>query len=45
MTEERFIKFGLGNSNLQILDKWITEDVRKGREEEKWLNLILQKAR
>lgn len=28
---------------LQIEDYWITGDVRPGRDEEKWLNLILRK--
>ena len=29
--------------NLMIKEYWITKDVRPGREEEKWLNLLLQK--
>lgn len=29
--------------NLMIKEYWITTDVRPGREEEKWLNLLLQK--
>lgn len=29
--------------NLKIEDYWITDDVRPGRSEEKWLNLVLQK--
>lgn len=31
-------------SNIVIEDYWITGDVRPGREEEKWLNLILRKT-
>lgn len=27
----------------EIIEKWITSDVRPGREEEKWLNVILKK--
>ena len=30
-------------NHLKIIKEWITSDVRKDREEEKWLNLILQK--
>lgn len=30
-------------SGLEILEEWITSDVRPGREEEKWLNVILKK--
>ena len=30
--------------NLMIKEYWITTDVRPGREEEKWLNLLLQKT-
>ena len=29
--------------NLQLKEEWITGDVRPGRGEEKWLNVILQK--
>ena len=29
--------------NLQVKEEWITGDVRPGRGEEKWLNVILQK--
>ena len=30
-------------SGLEIIEEWITSDVRPGREEEKWLNVILKK--
>lgn len=30
-------------NELKIIDSWITSDVRPGRGEEKWLNLILKK--
>ncbi|MGB5447283.1 MAG: class I SAM-dependent methyltransferase, partial [Psychromonas sp.] len=31
------------NSNLRIKKQWITGDLREGRENEQWLNVILQK--
>lgn len=42
-TIETFIKFIQDVENLKLDEYWITEDVRPGRGEEKWLNLILQK--
>lgn len=42
-TEKSFATFLENVSGLQIEDKWITGDVRPGRGEEKWLNLILRK--
>lgn len=38
---EEYIKF---LPELQIEDSWITGDVRPGRGEEKWLNLIMRKT-
>lgn len=38
-----FEKYLHGIPELQIEDYWITGDVRPGRDEEKWLNLILRK--
>lgn len=29
--------------SISIAESWVTDDVRPGREEEKWLNLLLQK--
>lgn len=29
--------------SLQILDQWISRDVRPGRDEQKWLNIIMKK--
>ena len=29
--------------NVKLREEWITSDVRPGRGDEKWLNLILQK--
>ena len=42
-TEEKFNKFINNIENVKLKEEWITCDVRPGRGEEKWLNLILQK--
>lgn len=42
-TEEKFNKFVHNIENAKLKEEWITCDVRPGRGEEKWLNLILQK--
>lgn len=46
MTEDTFMAFLLENrmDNLKIEEQWVTNDVRPGRGEEKWLNLILRKS-
>lgn len=43
MTEETFADFLRMFENVKIEEQWITSDVRPGRGEEKWLNLILRK--
>lgn len=43
MTEETFADFICDIEELQIEEQWITFDVRPGRGEEQWLNLILRK--
>ena len=43
MTEETFAKLIQNMDELEIEEQWITSDVRPGRGEEKWLNLILRK--
>lgn len=43
-TKENFEKFIEDMKNISIEESWITGDVRVGREEEKWLNLILRKT-
>lgn len=43
MTEETFAKFLSEIDSLEIEEQWITSDVRPGRGEERWLNLILRK--
>lgn len=43
MTEEKFAEFLSGIDGLEVEEQWTTCDVRPGRGEEKWLNLILRK--
>lgn len=43
MTEELFAKLLSKIESLEIEEQWTTSDVRPGRGEEKWLNLILRK--
>lgn len=42
-TEEMFEEFARQISGLQIEKIWITEDVREGRGDERWLNILLRK--
>lgn len=43
MTEETFAEFIGVVENLEVEEQWTTSDVRPGRGEEQWLNLILRK--
>lgn len=43
MTEDTFGKLLQKIPELEIEEQWITSDVRPGRGEEQWLNLILRK--
>lgn len=43
MTEETFAEFLGEIEELEVEEQWTTSDVRPGRGEEKWLNLILRK--
>ena len=43
MTEETFAEFLGEVGDLEVEEQWTTSDVRPGRGEEKWLNLILRK--
>lgn len=43
MTEETFANFFRDRKELQTEEEWVSSDVRPGRSEEKWLNLILRK--
>ena len=42
-TEETFQKFVSDVNEIKIEESWITGDVRPGRGDERWLNLILRK--
>lgn len=42
-TEEKFLDFVKEIPEIRVVEAWITSDVRPGRGEEKWLNLIMQK--
>jgi len=41
--EPSFAEFASQFPELKIIDEWVSTDVRPGRGEEKWLNLILEK--
>lgn len=43
-TAEKFSKFIKDINYVYIEDTWITGDLRPGKENEKWLNLILRKT-
>lgn len=43
MTEKTFAELLDGTDGLEVEEQWITSDVRPGRGEEKWLNLIMRK--
>ncbi len=42
-TEDAFAEYISDLKGIIIVDTWVTSDVRPGRGEEKWLNLILKK--
>ena len=44
LTEKSFHDLISGFSEIQIVDEWVSADVRPGRGDEKWLDIILQKA-
>ena len=41
MTEDS-IKEVLSDTHFQIEEMWVTDDVREGREGDRWLNLLLK---
>lgn len=45
MTENKMKSLLEGIGEFLIEEIWITSDVRPGREDEKWLNLILRKKK
>ena len=42
MTEDS-IKEVLSDTHFKIEEMWVTDDVREGREGDRWLNLLLRK--
>ena len=44
LTEESFELLMLEIPSLRIIETWITSDVRPGREDERWLNILLKKT-
>ncbi len=44
LTESSFEELINEVTGFEIIEEWITSDVRPGREEEKWLNVILKKV-
>ena len=43
-TPDTFSDFIKDVEQIRIEEEWITDDVRPGKEKEKWLNLILKKT-
>ena len=43
-TSETFHSFLVDISEIEIKEEWISSDVRPGRSDEKWLNVILQRS-
>ena len=43
-TEETLSEFWTCVPSLQIVETWITQDVRPGREEERWINLLARRV-
>ncbi|MGN0078260.1 MAG: class I SAM-dependent methyltransferase [Coriobacteriales bacterium] len=43
-TEETFAQLIAGVPTLHVEEQWVSSDVRPGRQDEKWLNVILRKA-
>ncbi len=43
-TKDSFGKFLGDITEIRIVEKWITSDVRPDRDDEKWLNVILKKS-
>ena len=43
-TEETFREFIREMPETEVIDEWLSADVRPGRSEEKWLNIILKKT-
>ena len=42
-TDQALEEFWRRASSLRIFDRWITRDVRPGREEERWINILARR--
>ena len=42
-TEKTLIRFWKNIEHLTIIEQWITQDVRVGREDEKWINILARR--
>ena len=42
-TDQSLEEFWRQASSLRIFDRWITRDVRPGREEERWINILARR--
>ena len=43
LTDQALEEFWRQASSLRIFDQWITRDVRPGREEERWINILARR--
>lgn len=43
MTEDKLSEFLMDIKGMELEEQWVTSDVRPGRGDEKWLNIILRK--
>ncbi len=43
-TEETLKVFWSQETSMKIFDQWITQDVRPGREEERWINILTRRG-
>ena len=43
-TEETLVEFWKGIPGLMVTETWFTQDVRPGREDEKWINILARRA-
>lgn len=43
-TEETLKKFWSQETSMKVFDQWITQDVRPGREEERWINILARRG-
>ncbi len=43
-TEDSFKEYVKNIENMEIVNMWVSADVRPGREDERWLNLVMRKS-